>query len=112
MRAAKNCDQHGRLLPRGLSPNTQSRHLFAASHRYQNEETSHRSDVMDLKRGEEVGSKGEDGQSCNHPDESILTQAPKESHSRQVEWGQKKEPIEAHAIFQPLEIAADGFLSQ
>src|ERR1039457_6688307 len=111
MRGAKNCNKYGRFLTRRVSPDTQPSLLLQAGNRHQNEETSDGGDVMNLESWKEVGAQREYRQRNNHPHESVLTQAPKEGDGNQVERRQKEEPIKTHAIFQPLEIAADGFLA-
>src|ERR1700719_367757 len=100
MRAAKYCNQYGRLLACRMSPYTQPRYLFEPGHRRQKEETRDCRDVMDLECREKVGSQREDCQRYNHPDEPVLPQAPKERHAGQVERREKEEAIETHAIFQ------------
>src|SRR5580704_11303484 len=109
MRAAERCNQHRSFLPRRVSSNPQPRHLLQANDTHQNEETSDRGDVVNLESRKEIRAQREDRQSRNHPDVAVLPEAPKESQAGQIERGQKEKAIEAHAIFQALEIAGEGF---
>ena len=75
---------------------------------HQHEQTRQRAEIVDFKEWIEVDAEREEQERERNPQKSKVSQPGEEERKRNIQRREKKESVESHAIFQPLQIRPDG----